>query len=72
MNNHDKLGSRDIVNLALKLKVGVTVAWVLNSVDQGKKALGAKWPGFKSQHYHLTAVGPWESCLTSLPQFPYL
>lgn len=37
MNNHDDtLGSRNIGNLALKLRVGVTVAEVLSSVDQGK------------------------------------
>lgn len=36
MNNHDKLGNRDIGNFALKLKFGVTVARVSNCVDQGK------------------------------------
>lgn len=37
MNNHDDtLGKRDIGNLALKLTVGVIVAKVLSSVDQGK------------------------------------
>lgn len=37
MNNHDKLGNRDIGNFALKLKVGVTVARVSSCVDQGKQ-----------------------------------
>ena len=37
MNNHDDtLGNRDIGNLALKLTVGVIVAKILSSVDQGR------------------------------------
>lgn len=57
VNNHDDtLGNRDIGNLALKLVVGVIVAKVLSSVDQGKGDIWSHmWPGFKSHHYHVTA-----------------
>lgn len=42
MNNHDdRLGNRDIGNLALKLIGGVIVASVLSTVDQGKGDLGS-------------------------------
>ena len=57
MNNHDdKLGNRDVGNLALKLIVGVIVARFLSSWTRGKRAPGARGPGFKSQHHHLTAM----------------
>lgn len=66
MNNHDKLGNMDIGNLALKLIFGVTVARVLSSVDWGKRAPEARWPGFKCQHHPLTAMWSWERHLTSV------
>lgn len=56
MNNHDKFGNRDIGNLGLKLRVGVTVAGVLSSVDQGQEGTWGQMPGFKSQHHHLMAM----------------
>lgn len=36
MNNHDKLGNRNIRNFVLKLKVGVTVARVFSCCGPGK------------------------------------
>ena len=56
MSNHDKLGSGDIGNLALKLRVGVSVGLGLEQWwTRGKRALGAKWHGLKTQHHHFNS-----------------